>query len=217
MRRFWLLAILMFGAVSAYAGPTNYTFLAYNGGDWQNGYPYYITGGPASSLLAVMCDDYVHGGAVGDTWQANLTDLGTNNVTLTRFGHMETALGLAKYREAGWILLETVTTPTGQWKDMNEAVWHIFDSASPIDAGGVAWLTAAGQEAKLGYPGVDFNKVYIITPVDQYNPDPNSIQEFLYIGNDPSSSSPGSASPEPGTVILLGTGVLAMLGRKFLG
>jgi hypothetical protein len=64
---------------------------------------------------------------------------------------------------------------------------------------------------------VDFNKVYIVTPVDQFNPDPNSIQEFMYIGNDPSSSSAGSATtPEPATFILLGTGALAVLRRKFL-
>jgi hypothetical protein len=64
---------------------------------------------------------------------------------------------------------------------------------------------------------VDFNRVYIITPVDQYNPDPSSIQEFMYIGNDPSSSSGGaSQTPEPGTLLLLGTGSLAFLRRKFL-
>jgi hypothetical protein len=217
MRKFWLLlAIVLLGTVSAFAGPVDFTFLGFTDGNWQLGYPYYITGGPASSIIAVMCDDYVHGGAVGDTWEANVTDLGSNNVSLTRFGHQESALGLAMYREAGWILLETVTTPVGQWMDMNEAVWHIFDPAAPIDSNGVAWLTAAGQEAKLGYPGVDFNKVYIITPVDQYNPDPNSIQEFMYIGNDPSSSSAGAAAPEPGTLLLLGTGALAVLKRRFL-
>jgi PEP-CTERM motif len=217
MRKFLLLAVVLLGAVSAYAGPVEFEFLGFTDGNWQLGYPYYITGGPAGSVMAVMCDDYLHGGSVGMTWQANITDLGTNNVSLTRFGHMESALGLAYYHEAGWILLETISTPMGQWMDMNEAVWHIFDPNSPIDAGGLAWLAAAQSEAKLGYPGVDFNRVYIITPVDQYNPDPSSIQEFMYIGNDPSSSSGGaSQTPEPGTLLLLGTGTLAFLRRKFL-
>jgi hypothetical protein len=216
MRKFLLLAIvLLFGAVSAYAGPIDFEFLGFTDGNWQLGYPYYITPGPASFIQAVMCDDYVHGGSVGETWLANVTDLGTDNVTLTRFGHMESALGLIYYREAGWILLETITTPSNQWMDMNEAVWHIFDPNSPIDAGGLAWLAAAQAEGRLGYPGVDFNRVYIITPVDQYNPDPNSIQEFMYIGNDPSSSnSPGASTPEPCTLVLVGTGGLAFLRRK---
>ncbi len=217
MRKFLLLAVVLLGAVSAYAGPVDFEFLGFTDGNWQLGYPYYITGGPASSVMAVMCDDYLHGGAVGDTWQANITDLGSNNVSLTRFGHMESALGLAYYRQAGWILLETITTPMGQWMDMNEAVWHIFDPSSPIDSGGLAWLAAAQAEAKLGFPGVDFNRVYIITPLDQYDPNDNDIQEFMYIGNDPSSSSGGaSQTPEPGTLVLLGTGALALLRRKLL-
>jgi hypothetical protein len=217
MRKFLLLAVVLFGAVSAFAGPVNFEFLAYTDGNWQLGYPYYITAGPSGSVMAVMCDDYLHGGAPGDTWEANITDLGSNNVSLTRFGETEHALGIGMYREAGWILLETVTTPSSQWMDMNEAVWHIFDPQSPIDSGGEAWLTAAMQEARLGFPGVDFNKVYIITPVNQFDQDPNSMQEFMYIGNDPSSSSGSAATtPEPGTFLLLGTGALAMLRRRFL-
>jgi hypothetical protein len=60
-------------------------------------------------------------------------------------------------------------------------VWHIFDPAVPLDAGAVAWLQAAQAEAALGYPGVPFNHVFIITPVDQYDPNLNDPQEFLTI------------------------------------
>ena len=216
MRKFLLLAVvLLFGAVSAYAGPMEFEFLGFTDGNWELGYPYYITPGPGSFIQAVMCDDYVHGGAVGDTWEANVTDLGTNNVSLTRFGHMESALGLAYYHEAGWILLETVTTPMGQWMDMNEAVWHIFDPSSPIDAGGLAWLSAAQAEARLGFPGVDFNKVYIITPVDQYDPDPNAIQEFMYVGNDPTSSnSPGASDARAGYIGFVGHRCTCIIAKK---
>ncbi len=217
MRKLLLLAVVLLGAVSAFADPIDFEFLGFTDGQWQLGYPYYITAGPADSVQAVMCDDYLHGGSVGETWQADVTDLGSNNVSLTRFGHMESALGLAFYRQAGWILLETVTTPSNQWTDMNEAVWHIFDRSSPIDAGGLAWLAAAQAEARLGFPGVDFNRVYIITPLNQYDPNDNDIQEFMYVGNDPSSSSsPGAATPEPGTLALLGTGALGLFGRKYL-
>ncbi len=136
---------------------------------------------------------------------------GSNNLTLTRFGHEETALGLAFYREAGWILLQTPITPSGQYTDMNIAVWHIFDSAVPLSSGALIWLEKAQAEAALGFPGVPFDRVFIITPVDQYDPNLNDPQEFLTI--DPRLQ---SSTPEPGTLLLLGTGLVGLWKRKLL-
>jgi len=219
MRRLLLLAVLMCGAGYAFAGPTEFTFLAYTGGNWQNGYPYYITSGPAGQIIAVMCDDYFHGGSPGQTWEANVTDLGSDNLTLTRFNKFAagpTALtNLLLYDEAGWLLLQTLVEPTGEWKDMNSAVWTIFDASAPCDTDCQSWIAAAQQEGKIGFPGVDFNKVYIITPVLQYNPDPNSMQEFMYIGEDPTGSGKNQTTPEPGTLVLMATGAAALFRRRF--
>jgi hypothetical protein len=125
---------------------------------------------------------------------------------------------LQLYDEAGWILLQTGAEPTTEWQAMNYAVWHIFDLNAPLIGDSQAWLDAAAQEAKLGFPGVDFNKVYIVTPVDQYNPDPNSMQEFMYIGADPTSGAGANqTTPEPGTLVLLGTGVMALFRRRLIG
>jgi len=220
MRKLLILAVLVCGSVYAFAGPTEFTFIGWDDGNWQNGYPYYImqsSGSPA--VFDVMCDDYVHGGEPGQQWEANTTDLGTGNIQLTRFNNLpgENALyPLMLYDEAGWILLETLVEPNSQWIYMNSAVWTIFDPSAPCNSTCEAWMSAAQNSIK-GLPQSYFNDVFIVTPVNQHDPDPNSIQEFLYIGPGGSNNGQGQQStPEPGTLVLMGTGALALFGRRFL-
>jgi len=221
MRKLLILAaLLMCGSVYMFADPTEFTFIGWNDGNWQNGYPYFITETSGNdAIIDAMCDDYVHGGMPGDQWDANITDLGSNNIQLTRFNNIvgDNALyPLMLYDEAGWLLLETQDFSNSNWMEMNSAVWTIFDPSAPCDSTCREWLTAAQNEAKIGFPGVDFNKVYIVTPVNQHDPDPNSMQEFLYIGEDPAGKGQGQSTPEPGTLVLMGTGAFALFGRKFL-
>jgi hypothetical protein len=230
MRRLVLLALLFGGAICAFAsssdsGPVEFTFVAWNDGQWQNGYPYAIepTNGPSGAILAVMCDDYFHGGGPGDMWMANITQLGSGNISLARFNNIvsgPTALSPLKlYDEAGWLLLQTQVEPTNQWLAINYAVWYIFDpSQTPCNGPCEYWLSNAEQAAAMHFPDTDFDKVYIITPANQHDPNPNGPQEFLAIGAD-SGLGIGQGSPtvpEPGTLLLLGSGLLTIVGRKFM-
>lgn len=222
MRRLLLLlAILMCGALYAYAGPSEYTFLGWNGGDWTNGYPYYIKPPQGPNFVQrVMCDDYFHGGEPGQQWDANITNLGTKNLSEARFNNIagpNALYPLRLYDEAGWILLQTEVEPMSDWKSMNYAVWTLFDHNALCDSGCTDWLNQADEAYHLGFPDTDFNRVYILTPVNQHDPDPNGMQEFLYLGQDPSSQAGGAqTTPEPGTIFLVGTGALALLRKKFV-
>jgi hypothetical protein len=217
MKKFVVLIGVLLAAVCAYASPSagadftnpaTLAFLGYSGGAWQNGYPYTVAINGITGPVQVMCDDYIHGGTPGQTWLANITNLGTQGIGDARFNLMADALTL--YKEAGWILLQTPITSPGEYADMNYAVWHIFDSAAPLAPGALVWLNAAQAEAALGFPGVPFNDVFIITPLDQYDPNLNDPQEFLTI--DPKLGT----TPEPGTLLLLGTGLVGLWKRKLL-
>jgi len=227
MRRLVVLALLLGSAICAYASPVEFEFISFSDGQWQNGYPYVIQplGGSGGSVLFVMCDDYLHGGMPGEIWDANITQLGSGNISLTRFNKSPegpTVLSpLLRYDEAGWILLQTLQTPSSQFQAMTYAVWNFFDPDAPCNSACEIWVTLAQDAAADKFPNTDFNKVYVITPVDQYNPDPSSPQEFLAIGTDSGliihpGGSPTDTTPEPGTVLLVGSGLAAMLGRKFL-
>jgi hypothetical protein len=223
MRRLVLLALLFGASVCAYAGPVEFTFVAWNDGQWQNGYPYIIqpTDGPIAAL-PVMCDDYFHGGEPGQMWEANISSLGSGNISLARFNQIPAgpnALApLKAYDEAGWLLLQTLVEPPNQYQAINYAVWYIFDPTQvPCNGACQMYLTAA-QQGIVGLPQSYYDRVYIITPVNQYDPDPNSPQEFLALGSSTGLFGTGDSStvPEPGTLVLLGSGLAAIVGRKFL-
>lgn len=188
-----LIVGLLLAVAPASASPVSIHFVGV-GGASQNGvytYPYDLAINNGLST-PMMCDDFFDRISVGDSWQANLTQLSSGDMSLTHFGN------LTKYEEAAYLLLQTKDTDPSQWGNINWAIWKIFDpNADPgsgYEQGVDYWLNKA-ETADLSK--MNFSNVWIVTPTGDHG------QEFLY------------ATPEPGTLLLLlGTGLIGFCARR---
>jgi len=159
----------------------------------QNGvftYPYYISLDRGAEM-AMVCDDFYDRIDVGDHWQAVVTDLTSGDVSKTMFRD------LTKYREAAYLFLQIKSYNSDQWGNINWAIWTLFDPG--IDPGyqykdGVEFWLNQAETADLSK--VDFSGIHILTPT---RPGP---QEFIYI------------TPEPGTLLLFGSGLLGVCAAR---
>jgi hypothetical protein len=153
-------------------------------------------GGPLS--LFCMNDD--RDIQAGESWGVQVilgSQLGMNSLTMT---------DASKFEEEAFLLSQL---PSSNDTDVQEAIWHVFDSTSP-DGYDTGAQTLIGETALLnafissgGYNNYVFyiydNNASGIT--DQYG---NSLpQNFI---GDP------TPTPEPSTLMMLGTGLTALAG-----
>ncbi len=199
----FLLAVLSMGTVSALADSTATMQLMSSpigpveGGVYTYPYTIAVNGTP----MTLMCDTYDNEIYFGETWMATQVPL------LSGKGLFD---GQYKYYEAAALIFKGVLNGTiSNAAEANFAIWGYFSANARNNsyyissgAGTLAaqYLTMALNAPKWKFAGFT---VYVPVPGSQ-PPGDGTAQEFM-------SYTP-SPTPEPGTLVLLGSGVLCLAG-----
>lgn len=156
---------------------------------------------PTRPTIDIFCVDILNSISWNRVWNANYTSLGQGNLSLTRRGTAK----IDAYKKAAWLTSKYSTVATTQWGGIQAAVWELLNPGNPNGGGAeTAWLNQANQfQATGGFSTFDFSRYTIITDVGAAGRRVGGgTQEFI---------TDSHVTPEPGTYLLIGSGLVLML------
>ena len=185
---------------SALANSVTMTFKGqYGSGNGNGGNPFYFSINGSSTLTPLLCDSFDNDIHLGETWQATVTPF------LQGIGMFGSTMSL-DYKAAGLIfksmLAGQLTTSAAQW-----AIWGLFSTNAQNNP---MFATMNGASIEATYlalaanaPNSAFNGLVLYTPIAGTQSSGGLPQEFIGF----------SPVPEPTTLTLMGTGLLALAGK----
>lgn len=179
-------------------------------------YPYYFSINGSSTSTPLICDSYDNEVVNNEHWTASVTALSSNAGMMTPIA----GSGLTKlqaYEEAAWLLSNLSGTPSQSTAAaVNFAIWGMFsqnarNSSAYGSTGAGAWKAQADAQLPL-LSSTFFDNFSIYTPVSGTQSTGGVPQEYIGYTPGRGTNNPPSQVPEPGSLLMMGTGLMSASG-----